>query len=163
MAQIIQFLINLFKKYVPEYRIVKETRAVKETADGQNLTLQAFYYVQVKEKRRGEWKRAEFYVFRPASFDCDTYCYGYPENDEEYETEELAKQALKCATYKEDYRGYKIRMAMFKDFGKNKRIHAVYFATNSKNEYSYRTFKTRDEAVEYVNSLKPQVVNIETI
>jgi len=166
MAQIIQFIINLFKKYVPEYRVVKETRAVKETADGQNLTLQTFYYPQVKKKKRGDWQRFGILILRP-DFDSKDYkyCHNYGTDDIEYDSEELASKAIECYTYQEDYRGKTIRMAMLVHWGFEHKIPEVVYYISNEDRYSYYThaYKTHDEVIEEINSMKPQVVNIETI
>lgn len=166
MAQIIKFIINLFKKYVPEYRVVKETRAVKETADGQNLTLQTFYYPQVKKKKRGHWERFEIRTVRP-DIDSKTlnYCHNYGKDDMEFDSEELASAAIKCATYKEEYRTKLIRMAMLIHWGfEHKQPEPVYYI-DDRDSYSFYThaYRTHDEIIEEINSMNPQVVNVETI
>lgn len=166
MAQIIQFIINLFKKYVPEYRVVKETRAVKETADGQNLTLQTFYYPQVKKKKRGDWERFEIRTFRP---DIDSKnlanCHTYGTDDMDYDSEELASAAIKCYTYHEEYRGKPIRMAMLIPWGRDRnKLETVYYIDDGLNYSLYvHAYRTHDEIIEDINSMNPQVVNVETI
>ena len=162
----IQFIINLFKKYVPEYRVVKETRAVKETADGQNLTLQTFYYPQVKKKKRGEWERFGVLTLKP---DLDSedykYCHKYGCDDGEYDSEELASKAIECYTYQEEYRGETIRMAMLIHWGFEHKMPEVVYYILDESKYSYyvHVYKTHDEVIEEINSMKPQVVNMETI
>lgn len=166
MAQIIRFIINLFKKYIPEYRVVKETRAVKETADGQNLTLQTFYYPQVKKKKRGDWKRFKILKLKPDFGSKDyKYCHNCGCVDGEYDSEELASKAIECYTYQEEYRGKTIRMAMLIHWDYEDKIPEVVYYIPDENEYSYyvHAYKTHDEVIEEINSMKPQVVNIETI
>lgn len=164
MAQIIQFIINLFKKYVPEYRVVKETRAVKETSDGQNLTLQTFYYPQVKRKRHGEWERFEILTLKP-DFDSKDYkyCHNYGCDGREYDSEELASKAIECYTYQEEYRGETIRMAMLVHWGFEHKMPEVVYYIHDENRFSYyvHAYKTHDEVIEEINSMKPQVVNVE--
>lgn len=167
MRQIIDFLINLFKKYVPEYRVVKETRAVKETADGQNLTLQTFYYPQVKKKKRGHWERIGIVTLKPDIEYSNRYeyCHDYGCYDGEYDSEELASKAIECYTYQEDYRGETIRMAMLIHWGFEHEMPEVVYYISNEDRYSYYThaYKTHDEVIEEINSMKPQVINIETI
>ena len=166
MAQIIQFILNLFKRYVPEYRVVKETRAVHETADGQNLTLQTFYYPQVKKKKHGDWERFKILTLRQDYDATDlNYCHRYGRDEKEFDCEELAEAAIKCDAYKEVYRTKTIRMAMLTYWSHtHKQPEAVYYIDDDLKYSLYvHAYRTHDEVIEEINSMNPQIVNVETI
>ena len=162
------FFSKLFKKKPPEYRVLKETRAVKESADGQELTLQSFYIPQIKEGRE-DWKPIKVDIARPRGVDDGDWVHifrdYYHDDRLSFETEEEAKDALECAVFSEEYRGLTIKKVQFKDFGRNKKHKVVYYISEEDTEYGFdiRTYKTYNEIKEAINAKKPQVVNIETI